>query len=199
MGQNYSTDLKGHLSQYKVSTLKIAENGLWRKKRPYSHILPFKHRDLNILEPFRQQFWESYRKWAITLHRDFHHLNSSQAMCFNLFFPFISDENAGLQLLADIFRIKEPVSNPRFEFVLDPTEGTNFDFCLQGQKARYFFELKLTEQNFGGCKNDIEHQKKFEKVYRPRLKGMLRESFCSCQFFLKHLPTAAKPLEPHVP
>jgi hypothetical protein len=181
MRTDYSSALKGHLSQYKVSTLKIAENGLWRKKQPYPHILPFKHRNLNILEPFRPQFWESYRNSAITLHPDFHHLNSSQAMCFNLFFPFISEENADLQLLTDLFRINEPVSNPRFEFVLDPTEGTNFDFCLQGQEVRYFFELKLTERNFGGCKNDNEHQMKFEKVYRPLLKGMLRESFCSCQ------------------
>src|SRR5579884_3038714 len=135
MGKNYSTELKAHLSQYKVSTMKILENGIWRKnKRPYPHILPFKHQDLNILKPFRPEFWGYHAKSAITLHHDFHHLNSSQAMCFNLFFPLISDEKSGLQLLADVFLIREPVSSPRFEFVLDPTEGTNFDFCLQGKE-----------------------------------------------------------------
>lgn len=187
MGKDYSTALKQHLSQYKLSKIGVTENGVWRRnKQPYSHILPFRHQELNILEPFRREFWKYYATSGIKLQSDFHHLNSSQAMCFNLFFPFMSDENAHLQLLPRILGIDDTISNPQFEFVLGSTEGTNFDFGLMGRDARYLFELKLTEQNFGTTKPDDRHKKKFEEVYRPRLAGMLHEPFCSCEFFLRH-------------
>ena len=187
MRKDYSTALKQHLSQYKVSRIQVTENGIWRRnKKPYSHILPFKHQELNLLETFRQPFWDYFAKAGIKLQRDFHHLHSSQAMCFNLFFPFMSDDNAHLQLLSDVFGMDRPISNPRFELVLDSTEGTNFDFCLTGREARYLFELKLTEQNFGTTKPDDTHKRKFEEAYRPRLAGMLHEPFCSCELFLKH-------------
>jgi hypothetical protein len=187
MGNNYSTALKMHLSQYKVARMGVSENGVWRKNgQQYSHILPFQHQKLNILEPFRQLFWDYFAKAGITLHRDFHHLTSSQAMCFNLFFPFMSDGNADLQLLPDVLGMDKPISNPRFEFILNSIEGTNFDFCLNGRGARYLFEVKLTEPNFGTTKRDDTHKKKFEEVYQPRLAVMLQDPFCSCEFFLKH-------------
>jgi hypothetical protein len=136
MRKDYSTALKQHLSQYKVSRIQVTENGIWRRnKKPYSHILPFKHQELNLLETFRQPFWDYFAKAGIKLQRDFHHLNSSQAICFNLFFPFMSDENAHLQLLSDVFRhgwtcLKSSVrARPRFD------GGHQLRFLLDGSGA----------------------------------------------------------------
>ena len=66
-------------------------DGNWRGKF-YPHILPKEKKDLNIIEGIRNDFWPYLNKTDIKLHQYFHHLNSSQALCFNLFFPLIKNE-----------------------------------------------------------------------------------------------------------
>jgi hypothetical protein len=126
-----------HLADYKVSALGIAQNGIWRKNRKkYPHILPFEHQRLNILEPYRDDFWEYFRSANIRLHTDFHHLSSSQAMCFNLFFSFLAEGNRNLQLLSNVFAVDGVITSARFEVVINPAEGTNFDFCFETARSR---------------------------------------------------------------
>ena len=81
----YSEKIKNHLSEVKFRKL-TNSSGQWRGKN-YTHILPKDQYKLNILEEIREDFWIYFTKNDITLHTNFHHLNSSQAMCFNLFFP----------------------------------------------------------------------------------------------------------------
>jgi hypothetical protein len=88
---SYADALKAHLATYKRERLGVLEDGLWLKnQRPYSHILPEGLRRLNVLETIRREFWQFHesRETVIRLHSDFHHLNSSQAFAFNVFFPF---------------------------------------------------------------------------------------------------------------
>ncbi|MBL0144322.1 MAG: hypothetical protein IPP91_20015 [Betaproteobacteria bacterium] len=94
MSATYQDRLKDHLSQYKVSKLGITANGIWtRNKQAYSHILPAARKFENFLGAFREELRSLVEESdEITLHRDFHHLNSSQAMCLNLFFPLAADE-----------------------------------------------------------------------------------------------------------
>lgn len=84
-----------HLARYKVEAMRVTENGLFRyegRDLSMPHILPKCHHQMNILERYRKRFWSSdYAN--INLHRFFHHLNSSQALCINLFYPLIA-ENA---------------------------------------------------------------------------------------------------------
>lgn len=143
LDESYQEQMRHHLSAYKVDCLKVSGKGIWRKNgKERAHILPFENLRLNILEPFREQFWRYFATSGIKLHSDFHHLTSSQAMCFNLFYPCMSSGNLHLQLLGDIFGSDAPLSDRRFEFIYDAAEGTNFDFQLKAAEARLLFELR---------------------------------------------------------
>lgn len=183
----YKQEMWQHLADYKVSALGITLNGIWRKnRREYAHILPFGYQHLNILKPYRDEFWKFFRHSVVTLHSDFHHLSSSQAMCFNLFFPFVAEGKKHLPILRNVFSAREPIEDAAFEIVLDRVEGTNFDFCIKTAKSRTLFELKLTETDFGNAKADESHLSKFQTVYLPSMDGKFSPEFCSCNVFLKH-------------
>ena len=184
---SYQERMREHLSHYKVSTLGISKDGIWRRKqREYPHILPFEFQRLNILEPYREQFWSYFETANIKLHPDFHHLSSSQAMCFNLFFPFIADSGEHLPTLREVFATDGPITDARYEAVVDPVDATNFDFYVKTSKSSLLFELKLTETAFGKAKHDAAHISKFKKVYAPRISEKFRDSFCTCDMFLDH-------------
>jgi hypothetical protein len=101
----YDELIKSNLASYKLKRLGVEQNGVWKKNNSrYKHILSECLKNLNILETFRREFWEYYESGqlgAIKLHPDFHHLNSSQAMAFNLFFPFMYQNKLFLPLLLD--------------------------------------------------------------------------------------------------
>src|SRR6266550_6094280 len=90
----YQQRLNKHLAEYKRSTLRIVEKGVYfhrGTKHLYDHILPTKALWLNVLEPFRDPLRSFFGKNPrLKRHRYFHHLNSSQAFAFNLFFPYFN-------------------------------------------------------------------------------------------------------------
>jgi len=186
---------KRWLSKYKREVLGVEEAGIWlRNGRPYPHILPQKRHQLNILPRFRDEFWEWFAKQSprIQLHSDFHHLNSSQALCFNLFFPMLRNNSQALGTLCSALKIEEkPDKRACFEFQPDLTEGSCIDFSMSLQSgARINFEIKYTESEFGSAKADKVHLEKFESVYECRLDGRFEESFCCKAKFLKHYQIA---------
>lgn len=184
---SYKQEMWQHLADCKLSALGVIGNGIWRKNhREYAHILPFGYQHLNILEPYREEFWKFFRRSTITLHSDFQHLSSSQAMCFNLFFPFIAEGKKHLQILRKVFSTDEPIKDAEFEVVLDRAEGTNFDFCIATPKSKKLFEIKLTEADFGNAKADESHLSKFQMVYLPAIDGKFSPGFCSCDVLLKN-------------
>ena len=154
----------------------------------YPHILPVAQRRLNILPAFREQFWEWSVYQKIRLHSDFHHLNSSQALCFNLFFPLLTQDGHGLSHIVKALGLTGvPVPGACFEFVPDSIEGTNFDFVIPlASGGRILFEVKYTETAFGSAKEDDEHRRKFQNVYYPRIAGRFEPSFCAAGMFLKN-------------
>jgi hypothetical protein len=154
----------GNLAEYKASTLGIHSNGFWKKnKKEYPHILPLDVGQRNVLEPYREEFWTWFGTQTIKLHSDFHHLSSSQAMCFNLFFPFVAEEGKYLQKLRDVFAVDGVIREARFEVIFNSQEATNFDFCITAD-SKILFELKLTEDAFGGATRGESHLSKFERV-----------------------------------
>src|ERR1017187_5138014 len=83
--------VKSELSKYRTDSLGMSEQGTWRG-RSYGHILPRESSRSNIIPSIREAFWNA-PVGKVKLHTDFHHLNSSQGLCFNLFFPFLSSED----------------------------------------------------------------------------------------------------------
>lgn len=181
--------VKKHLALYKRDVLQVLEDGIWPGNgKPYPHILPKKYGKLNILPAFRYEFWTWLDPEHIRLHRFFHHLNSSQALCFNLFFPFLNREGEKLEAIVQALGFAEELaSGACFEFEPDPSEGTNFDFIIPlSSGRRILFEVKYTESGFGAARDDEEHRTKFQDTYRLRTAERFEAPFCSQASFLRN-------------
>ncbi len=185
---DFSGEIKKHLAQYKLDRLGIKENGIWkRNNKPYKHILPEELLKLNILELYRKEFWDYFQKQKIKRHKDFHHLNSSQAFCFNLFFPIIPLlEKNKYNIAKKIFNVTDEKYICKFEVILDKKEATNFDFFIQGNLKSQLFEIKYTESEFGKAKNNSGHKAKYEKIYKQRLADKLTSKELDYMVLLKH-------------
>jgi len=189
----FQQQTKRWMSTYKRDVLGIEEDGIWvQNGRAYPHILPQVKRQLNILASFREEFWQRFPSQHIQLQRDFHHLNSSQALCFNLFFPMLGGDGQALGPLLSAMKIEGmPDKGACFEFQPDKTEGTCIDFSVPLESGgRVNFEIKYTESEFGSAKADPAHLEKFESIYKSRLDGRFEESFCCAEQFLEHYQIA---------
>lgn len=190
MAHTFELSRRKHLEQYRISTLGISECGTFTHRgveRPYGHILPAERFEENILPTIRSSFWQYFRTRTIQLHRYFHHLNSSQALCFNLFFPLMSSEDGLREILRLIGLAEADPSSSQFEFVPDPSEGTSVDFTvLLSTGARILFEIKYTEADFGSAANDPAHREKFEQIYVPRVDARFQAAYTSRESFLRH-------------
>ncbi len=184
-----------HLAKYKVDELGIEENGLFSfrgKNIDMAHILPFRYHQLNILEEYRSRFFDSkYGPPHIKLHKYFHHLNSSQALCINFFYPLIAEDALGLVAkflcitsATDLTSCFEKESE--VEIV---SRRTSFDFHIRYSDTQdIFFEVKYTESGFAKERNDEEHKRKSKDTYRPLVEGSpyLAETCRDEQVFLNH-------------
>jgi hypothetical protein len=164
-----------HLSKYKLDTLGIHEDGIFvyeKDELRKSHILPLSRRNDNIHQRYRDQFFSS-EDGNIKLHRYFHHLNSSQALCINLFCPMIFEKR--LDYFPQFLNLK--MSQPYIPaFEKDGIEKTgrrtSFDFHLQDSESNEIYvEVKYSEDGFGRAKNDDEHRRKFHETYLPLVKA----------------------------
>jgi hypothetical protein len=181
--------LKKHLAEYKANRLGIREAGVYRKTgRAYRHLLPFNLRYLNLLESIRAEFREYLRRNpTIRLHADFHHLNSSQALAFNLFYPFLSAGGEPARSMAQALGLEGDIREWHFEYVPDAEEGTNVDVAWQNSEGTWAFcEVKLSEGEFGSAKPDQRHEKKFREIYSPRLHGLVDERLLEFNEFCRH-------------
>ncbi|MEI6536185.1 MAG: hypothetical protein WCN98_12640 [Verrucomicrobiaceae bacterium] len=155
--------------------MEVNEPGIYRyrgREVKKEHILPYGRKDLNFLPLIRDaalKLKDASGAGGLKWHHYSHHLNSSQVLAVNLFQPLLQTGDEGLRTLAKITATGFPCHNPTgFEFVPNPNEGTNIDFCVTGKGGqRVFMELKLTEEEFGSARNDERHQNKFHDIYSP--------------------------------
>ena len=134
---NFQDDRKTKLSTYKTTNL-TTEQGHWRDL-PYDHILPVGQQEKNIISAIRDDFWTYYKGTDIKLHQYFHHLNSSQALCFNFFFPlFHYDKRFLTYVLHRIFEVA-----PTFK-----TSKDNLDklFSIKNDTASDRFAKELEDE-----------------------------------------------------
>lgn len=189
-----------NLSRYKTDVIREYQNGIYKhprsrtiKKLPY--ILPkidyhFKNIK-NILSGIRADFLNSNYK-NIKPHVYFNHLNSSQAMCINFFYPLI--KNNLLNHVLSRIKINEPINYSEVEFEKDSNientgRKTNFDFYIKTKNNKnIYFEIKYTERSFGSAKNDIPHIKKFNADYLPKLNSVshINKNYHSKDKFFKN-------------
>lgn len=188
---NFRERVYAHLSQYREKVLQLPPGTFSHRGRsiPKAHILPRKYFRHNVLEPYRTQFFSSDHG-SIKLHRYFHHLNSSQALCINLLFPLLVENREDLLVRCLGLRLIPPL-RPRFESestVEVAQRRTSFDFHLSAQGQDVYVEVKYTEDGFGAAKNDAEHREKFADTYAPLLgkSAFLTQSCRDCTFFLQN-------------
>ncbi|MDN7241689.1 hypothetical protein QWY14_07780 [Planococcus sp. N028] len=172
---NYEEMIKSHLADYKVKKLAITAPQTWRGgKKKYHYILPADQWDLNFLSQFRAESSKWIKDKEIKLHHSFHHLNSSQAVCFNFFYPLIIEGQ--LSLVLKILHVEdEPIEEWAFEKIMPGGEKTNFDFYLKLKSGKeILFEIKYTERGFGKVPASETYEKQFLNVYRTMLAGKIR-------------------------
>jgi len=185
----YQEKIKEHLSKYKKKKFPTLKNGHWRGKE-YGHILPSICGKLNLLETYRNEFLKDDLS-NIKFHQGFHHLNSSQAMCINFFFPLIMDKK--LEIILQTLRFNnEKVKSVEFEKESDidnkiGQRATNFDFYIETVSGKkLYFEIKYTENEFGKAKSDNEHKKKYEQIYENAAEKTLKQAYNTCEKFLEN-------------
>ena len=176
-----------HLARYKTETLGIAENGIWRRnKREYPHILPAKLKDANYLPMVKKPV-------GMPEHRDSHHMNSSQTMCVNFFQPFlerIEGNEALTKIMAEVdkrLQFEPSKIKARFEYIENGIENTNFDFYMELESGeKIYFEIKYTEERFGGISRDVNRAERWASNYVPYLHKTLYLKSISQTDFEKH-------------
>ena len=183
---NFRKKTKDRLANFKATNFPDLQDGLWKKnKQPYPHILPEDNKFDNLLPTYRDKLIGYLDKQQIRLHSDFHHLNSSQAMCFNFFFPLYQERT--LELITDFLGLaNETVNYDTVCFEKDGLEAkfgrrpTSFDFFFETTSdKRFHFEIKYTEGKFGKAKINSD---KFDTVYSKFLQP-LNSSFHNSQPF----------------
>ena len=156
--------------------------------RAYAHILPYRLRYLNILESVRAEVQEYLRvHQSVRLHQYFHHLNSSQALAFNLFYPYLAAGGSAVRTLSAALGFPAHTDDWEFEGVPDREEGTNVDVMWRGVGgATTFCEVKLSEAEFGVAKDDPRHRKKLIEIYKPRLEALVADGLLEEKRFFRN-------------
>jgi|LSQX01.2.fsa_nt_gb hypothetical protein len=187
---SFITKVKKHMGNYKRQVLNITVNGIWRDKRQPNgyvereHILPKEkiknvHKK-NLLKTYRDECWAYILREKIKLHPYAHHLNSSQMMCINFFYPFAVKDEIKKHLISVIQNhcfeqviINNP-ENLKFEFEYESPKdkikhhrATNFDLRISNNNLKLYFEIKYTENAFGKCrdKKDERYITKYNEKY----------------------------------
>lgn len=186
---SYTKALQQHLSNYKASRLGVTECGTFvhrGRELSYAHILPHELGWLNILEPIRTEVREYLELHTqVKKHKFFHHLNSSQAFAFNLFFPFFEQGDATVLLGA--MGLSTEFSGWKLEHVEQIEEGTNVDVAWHAASgAKTYCEVKLSEQEFGIAKDDERHRQKLKYIYRPVLADQCDSDLLEPTAFFAH-------------
>jgi len=195
----FSNENKNHYHGYEVQPIFDClddPHGLWRNNP--EKVLKYAFRpdksDFNLIPPYKAKFLDYEKKLEepkkIKRHMYFHHMNSSQAMCINFFFPLFQEHS--LELITDYFGFAgERVNYDTVQFEklseIEPHYGhspTNFDFYFETEIGKkFFFEIKYTEYQFASAPEDEEHVIKYEKAYSNHLTAISKE-FHGCQKFL---------------
>ena len=189
---DYKGTLYAHLAKYKTERLGIPQQGAWTDRKGeihyYDHILPDGLEYLNLLESIRAEM-RAYlaANPGIKLHKDFKHLNSSQAFAFNLFFPYFTGGAASATALGKALGLDMDVASEGWQFEEVQDENTNVDVVWHSQAGqKVFCEVKLSEPECGKATYDPTHRDKLRDIYQPRLEGLVSPDLLEPATFFAH-------------
>ena len=189
----YTEQIEKHLGSYKSNRLGVDEKGVGDNGLMFSHILPKVLFRLNILEGYRSEFWRHYgmpvadSKKQTRLTQDFHQLDSSQGVAFNLFFPFVHDPESLGVLFSAMGLEPRAVDAFSFETVVDVVEGDYFDFHMQSESGGVYVMLRYAEDCFGSVEKPSPGQiKKLQEIYAGRLRGNVPDMCLKPEVFFDH-------------
>lgn len=197
---SFTDDIKKHLCDYKKEKFPALPNGLWMRSNPTKELgYAFRKKDdtnndedENIISYYKEEFLKSRFK-TIKRHMYFHHMNSSQAMCINFFFPLLFENK--LELITEYLGFpneKINYSTVQFEKISDVEKKygyrpTSIDFYFETQLGKKFlFEIKYTEKDFGKAPMDEDHIQKFDKVYKNQIGTAINSKYQTLSEFLKN-------------
>ena len=182
--KRFESYVKEHMCHYKRDFLKIKEKGVYRYDgRVYSYcfILPEEEKDKNIIQKYRQRFWESpYAQEAYD--EAFCHLDSNQALCLNFFFPLI--EGGHLEDFIQIIGL----GHREIHYRNCIRRGEHFELDLDTDRGTIFFNVKYTGKAYGSLPETEETLKAYEETYRPMLERAeaIRDVYKERKIFFKH-------------
>lgn len=208
----FQDKVKAHLEEYNGQNNELVDKkgGSWKGKGSFAHILRDSQNDwmFNLLLPYREvgSLVQDIRKGVIKKHMYAHHLNSSQMMCMNFFYPLMIEDRLDIILKAINSKIKwgKPVALFEFNSPMEVGkaaelnkeklfgEPTNFDFFITTSNGyRVYFEIKYTEAEFGAPekKNNSYPQKYYDKfeVYKSLIPSCFKEEYkANANYFLDH-------------
>lgn len=192
---DYQDRLRAHLVKYKFHVLGVLANATWKGPRTGSvaeqpHILPAEHARLNILAPYRERFWQEFERGEPrALHREFAHLNSSQAMGFNLFYPLVVDRAWATAFVQNLLGLKATPRSLAFEYVDDAQAKAHFDFLVELESgARLYFETQLAERGFGTLDLPSRERHNLLQRYTPRLSPLVDAKWLEPDAFFRRYP-----------
>lgn len=199
----FQEKVKKHLCEYKNKKFHYTGNGVWKhngKETPlkYAFKAPLKGEkhpdaDLNLISSYKDKFlqYEKNLKNKIKRHIYFHHMNSSQAMCFNFFYPLFAEKK--LELITNFLGYTNETIDytstcfeKESEVEGNERRSTNFDFyfkTLSGKKI--YLEIKYTENEFGKVQPDEDHKEKYTNIYSHHLDSVA-DKYKSQQKFLEN-------------
>ena len=211
--ETFQEKVKAHMNNYngQNNELEGKKGGSWQGKGEYGHILNKENDwEYNLLLPYRKigTLVDDIKNGKIKKHMYAHHLNSSQMMCLNFFYPLIS--KGLLYLLLQNIDNSIDWGNPiktQPEYISELEKGqeekvkndpdwynrlsgaSNIDFYIETDKGyKVYFEIKYTETNFDTKKSTDEkyYQLKYEKIYKPLLESSILPNKCNRDYFLEH-------------
>ena len=208
----FQDKVKAHMEEYNGQNNELVDKkgGSWKGKGSFAHILRDSQNDwmFNLLLPYREvgSLVQDIRKGVIKKHMYAHHLNSSQMMCMNFFYPLMIEDRLDIILKAINSKIKwgKPVALFEFNSPMEVGkaaelnkeklfgEPTNFDFFITTSNGyRVYFEIKYTEAEFGAPekKNNSYPQKYYDKfeVYKALIPSCFKDEYkANADYFLDH-------------
>jgi len=191
--RTFSSKVLDHMKTYKERFLRVKEevncNG-----RTYGHILPEKYYEMNFSRDVREKLVGSKYLSSIHWHRYSHHLNSSQVMAVNFFYPLLRYRE--LDTLLALMGIEDEIvydpSHISFSKIseMEQTEGrkTCFDFHFRLKSGKEVYVIAKYTQGCYGRARDEDYLDKYEETYRPLLEAseIIKEEHKSEKTFLEN-------------
>jgi hypothetical protein len=179
------------MKNYKEKFLRLSENVEY-KGRKYDHILPEKYYELNFSREVSEKLISSKFLSTVNWNRFSHHLNSSQVMAVNFFYPLIKHQELGsfLSLAGiedEVIYDAEHISfSKKSEKENTEKRKTCFDLYLKLESGK---EVYIKTSYTNGCYGralDEEYLLRYREIYEPMLRDSkaVKEEYRSEAYFM---------------